>query len=503
MFNFLLKKKKKTDVLLIFCPVWHPGFPNVGLGAIDIFLRKHGIATEILDLNIETYKNAPFQARHFWDDRESYYWMRDDLITNTIVQTKINVTTLVNKILEFDAPVIAFSVNMANQKITETLTKLVKQKSPEKKIIWGGPNYANELDPGRPDYSIVDAAVIGEGEIPFIELLFLYRDGELPTHIRKEAICLNNSHVLQDEKNRIYGAQYVFNKTMFLYTPGRYIIDINKVPYPDYKGFPINKYIGQSFSFMVTRGCIFKCKFCCDHIRGLQYRYRNPESIINEISNAVKNFKKKNFVFHDSAINSKMEMLINMCELLIKHKLNKPWSCLAFPIKKMKPEVLHLMKEAGCYQISYGLESGSNQVLKLMGKPFNLETAEEVIKNTHNTGIQAKFNIITGFPGETEENHKESLEFIKRNRNYIYAIGALNTCDVLAGSILWENRYSIFTKYVEEESSFWELNDLTLDVRKKRFKEIVELTHQLNIKIEIYNQPEIYDAVINNSKTNI
>ena len=96
----------------------------------------------------------------------------------------------------------------------------------------------------------------------------------------------------------------------------------------------------------------------------------------------------------------------------------------------------------------YGIENGSNKILKLMNKQFTAELAEEVLRNTYEAGIRANFNIIIGFPGETEIELQESLDFVKRNLAFSQII-ALNVLSISKGSDLdinkdkWGIRYQM------------------------------------------------------------
>ena len=91
--------------------------------------------------------------------------------------------------------------------------------------------------------------------------------------------------------------------------------------------------------------------------------------------------------------------------------------------KEMTPALLTKMKRAGCYHLSWGLESGCQRVLDLMQKRFStLELATQVIRWTHDAGIQQGISLITGFPGETAEMFDETVAFVKEYQRYFHSV---------------------------------------------------------------------------------
>jgi len=132
-------------------------------------------------------------------------------------------------------------------------------------------------------------------------------------------------------------------------------------------------------------------------------------------------------------------MLEELCDLIVKNNIRINWSAQASIRKGMTRDFLMKLKEAGCHTLMYGIESGSNKILKLMNKQFTAELAEEVMRNTYEAGIQANFNIIIGFPGETEIEFQESVDFVKRNLEFSQII-ALNVLSISKGSDLDINK---------------------------------------------------------------
>ena len=138
------------------------------------------------------------------------------------------------------------------------------------------------------------------------------------------------------------------------------------------------------------------------------------------------------------------------------------------------------MKLAGCNVISYGIESGNDKILKLMRKTYTPELAEKVIGDTFETGIDVIFNIIVGFPTETESEFAETKDFVRRCKKYASHV-ELVTLLLLKGSYLYNN-FDEFNITSKEYSDLdwqlkWQTNDgqNTYDIRKRRLEKLLKL----------------------------
>lgn len=145
---------------------------------------------------------------------------------------------------------------------------------------------------------------------------------------------------------------------------------------------------------------------------------------------------------------------------------------------EMTPGLLNKMKKAGCKVISYGLESGSDNVLKLMRKGYTSESAERVIRDTFRAGIYTIFNIIVGYPGETEDDFNETNDFLIRNVQYANEI-AMSPLLLLKGSYIYDHAGDLGICLPDADAQLcWFTSDgqNTYEVRLRRleaYKEIV------------------------------
>ncbi len=149
-------------------------------------------------------------------------------------------------------------------------------------------------------------------------------------------------------------------------------------------------------------------------------------------------------------------------------------SALAIPRKGMDYELLCKMKEAGFYRLEYGVESGSNEVLKAMRKIFTVETAERVIRDTYRAGIKTFVYLIVGYPQETKEYFDETKEFLKRNASYIAMIKSINPLYIMAGSEIFyhSEKYNVVLPSKNSDREWYMGDKNTYDIRRNRVLEL-------------------------------
>lgn len=244
-----------------------------------------------------------------------------------------------------------------------------------------------------------DAIVIGEGERTIIELMK----------------ALANKESLAPIKGIAYGEgeKVVINERRSL------IRNIDEIPFPAYRLFPIDHYrllrmpncTNNDFIMPVLsgRGCTFTCNFCYRMDMGL--RPRSNESIIEEIKLLKQNYGVTYIAFSDELLMSSRERTAGLCNDFIKAGLNIRWDCNG-RLNYARPDVLKLMKQAGCVFINYGIEAMDDQVLKNMKKALTTQQIIKGIEATLEAGISPGFNIIFGNIGENNETLNKGVEFL-------------------------------------------------------------------------------------------
>jgi len=255
----------------------------------------------------------------------------------------------------------------------------------------------------EPEYFLrktgADALAIGEGEITAVKLV--------------EALSAGG------DLAGVKGIAYRKGDDIFVNERQPLIENIDEIEFPAWDMFPMEHYrlfrfpniSGAEFSMSVLsgRGCTFKCNFCYRMDEG--FRPRSSEAIIEEMGRLVKDYRIGYFAFQDELLMSSVKRTEEICKAMIGSGMKVKWSCNG-RLNYARPEVLRLMKEAGCVFINYGIESMDDQALKNMNKALTTKIIIKGIEATLASGISPGFNIIFGNIGENREILMKGVEFL-------------------------------------------------------------------------------------------
>ncbi|AKB43080.1 B12-binding domain-containing radical SAM protein [Methanosarcina vacuolata] len=182
----------------------------------------------------------------------------------------------------------------------------------------------------------------------------------------------------------------------------------------DIKDYFLSQSLYPEIQIFTGRGCPNRCSFCSWPVTlmGRKYRHRSSENIVDEFEYIKKDLPEVKEVFiEDDSFTIDEKLVLDVCNDLIKRKLNMVWSCNSRAT--LNYETMKLMKKAGCRLLIVGYESGSNEVLQTIKKGVN---KERMIKFTHDAkkaGLLIHGDFIIGMPGEKVETAEQTLQFIK------------------------------------------------------------------------------------------
>lgn len=268
-----------------------------------------------------------------------------------------------------------------------------------------------------------DFAVCGEGEITFSELI---------SHLKgKTDIKDINGLIYKNETGEIVS------------NPEREKIkDLNVLPFPAYDIFKMNRY--PLHRMVATRGCPFSCAWCnSSSVWDFTYRTRDVGNVIEELEMLIRDYGKKIFVFGDNSFNANLKWINRFCDSLIEKNIEILWS-VSLRADILDQETAHKMKKAGCYNVSIGIESANNEMLKHINKGTTIEKITDGIKMLKEAGIEVMSQFVMGSPHETLETIKESVEYAKTSGadySNFYAVLPYK------GTAQWD--------YVEKHGSFY------------------------------------------------
>jgi radical SAM superfamily enzyme YgiQ (UPF0313 family) len=204
--------------------------------------------------------------------------------------------------------------------------------------------------------------------------------------------------------------------------PREFIDDLDSLPFPAYDLIPdIQLYTPPPCNYqtlpvinMITsRGCPNQCSFCDHNIFGRKYRQRSAENIVGEIKQVRREYGIREIAFVDDTFLIDKKRIYRLFELLERERISFFWTCMS-RINHTDYEFLKFLKSKGCWHISFGIESGDENILKAIKKNISLAQAEQVIAWCHELGIKTKGFFIMGHPGETLETMDKTIRLACR-----------------------------------------------------------------------------------------
>ncbi|MFH0826972.1 MAG: radical SAM protein [Candidatus Omnitrophota bacterium] len=222
--------------------------------------------------------------------------------------------------------------------------------------------------------------------------------------------------------------------------PRGVVADLDRLPFPvRHLTNPAHywdiSFFGQPTAWILpSRGCSFDCIFCSQfEINQRGVRRRSPKNIVDEMEQVVKEQEVRNFVFFDETFNLSEEFVIGVCDEIIKRNLKVRWWCSARP-DLVRPDVVKRMKESGCIEMRFGIESANDEILRYLNKDTTVEKMKRGIQITKEAGMNFSLQCIFGSPQESESTIKNTMDFV-RKMNPLYV--SFNVLTPLPGSRLF------------------------------------------------------------------
>ncbi len=328
-------------------------YPPLGLLYVAGYLKEHSEhSVKIIDSQVE---------RLSWD-----------LLRGKILSAKPDVVGIT-----------AMTVTLVD--VIKTI-QIIKEINNKIKVILGGPHV--HLFPEETiSLDGVDYLVLGEGEETFKELL-------------------DN---LEDDFNLrlVRGIVYKSNGTIINTGLRPLIDDLDKIPFPARYLTPYKEYNsllskGRMVTTMFTsRGCPFKCAFCDRPHLGKTFRARSAENVVAEIEACTK-MGIYDFMFYDDTFTVNKKRVLDICNRIIEKKLDISWD-IRTRIDTVDEEILENIKKAGCQGIHYGVEAGTEKILKILNKGITISQAQKVFSLTKKYKIPILAYFMIGNPTETRE----------------------------------------------------------------------------------------------------
>jgi len=218
----------------------------------------------------------------------------------------------------------------------------------------------------------------------------------------------------------IEGLTYRARDGNIVHNPPRpFIENLDALPWPAWHLLDLNCYRlplrGNKFLMISPfRGCSYGCIFCTSHTYyGKKLRSRSTEGILEEIEYDVEKFGIKDFFFWADTFTLNKKYVEEICLGIIRRRLRISWACNS-RTDTVEASLLKLMADAGCWMISYGIESGSQKILDMAKKAVKAEKAVEAVQEAKRVGMKVVGHFILGLPGEDRQTVEETLHLVNR-----------------------------------------------------------------------------------------
>ncbi|MGQ9461264.1 MAG: B12-binding domain-containing radical SAM protein [Candidatus Bathyarchaeaceae archaeon] len=263
-------------------------------------------------------------------------------------------------------------------------------------VVMGGPHVTFLPEQTLKECEYVDVIVKGEGEKTVEELAKAVENGEPLEKVRGITFRKGN--------------QIVDNEPMPL------IKNIDEIPFPSRDLLPTDRYQvnGIKYTAMLTsRGCPFGCSFCSSsHLFGGYWRGRSPENVLEEMRIIYENHKIKNIEFVDDTFTLNQIRAEKICDGIIERGWDITWGA-SSRVDTITKKIAEKMKKAGCWILFLGIESGCQRILDAIGKRITIEQVKKAVKVVKDAGIKVLGSFIIGFPEDTVESIRQTMDFAK------------------------------------------------------------------------------------------
>lgn len=345
--------------------------PPIGLLSIASYLTKEGYKTPILDCR-ELITRYPHT--HYLE-------------------------SLLRIVKSYLTDIIGINMLTANFNQVVDIVFGIKAVVPDIKIILGGVHPSVEPDLTLKQIPEVDALCIGAGEETMLEVAEGY------------------------ELEYISGLKL---RNRNIYLPRNPEMDIDKYPYPDYSlvnqdwytqmsTYTITGWGYKGISALTSRSCPYSCKFCASDW-SKPFRYHSADYVVGLAKHLLK-LPVDVISFFDDTIAINEQRLNEICEGFIREKIFYPYTHFRWigelRANQVKPETLKLMKDAGCFHIGMGLESGSDRMLREIEKKTTVEENRQACNYIKEAGLSLGVSFMMGIPHETEEDMRATIAFMK------------------------------------------------------------------------------------------
>lgn len=304
---------------------------------------------------------------------------------------------------KFNPDMIGLSFMTPSYGKVHSLCKVLKKEFPNSMLFSGGVH--TSVMPERMIKELgLDFAVVGEAETTVAEVVRSIKNRKSLKGIKGVAFKEGNKVV----NNGPRGLVQDLDKLPF---PDRSLLNFKK-EYLVYPGV-IRGHACKSTTVMSTRGCPYHCTYCGSKLLfGTRVRYRSVKNLVAELQHLIKKYDLEGIWFADDTFTVNPKRVIDFCKMLKRNKIRLVWACQA-RVNTVSDEVLKEMKNAGCVQMDFGVESGSEKILKILKKDTNIPMIKKAFKLAKKHKIRTLATFMVNNPFETREDIEQTFKLAK------------------------------------------------------------------------------------------
>lgn len=442
-------------VLLLTAPPWSTAYPPLALAYLAQAVRSSGHSAIVRDLNIMLHDAVSQDRKVLWE-MEHYRRWHPDYKDAALPLIKAECTALLTSIFtERSADLIGISAHSGNISSTQYILRWLEEHCPGIPVVLGGTGTTSSADRiYYANFKNLAGYVVGDGELPLVSLLDLPQ-ADWPSINGFVAQNAWERPVTKAEKSKLQ--------------------TLGDLGFPTFEEFDLPRYSSGALPILLSRGCRLRCAFCNEFEHIPKYLVRTPRIVADEVAFHQRLHPPKYYHFNDLLLNGDLAALEEFCDEIIARDLRG----LSFTGQMnvntaMNVGYFEKMRRAGFVSVNFGLENMNNNVLRRMKKGYTAEEATLVLERAHAAGLRIYANYIVGFPGETEEDFRDSLANMERIAPLIHEVKNLNACSATWGSPMAQ-RPEVFKIAIPPEngSEHWYALDGSLDiaVRERRLHE--------------------------------
>lgn len=307
----------------------------------------------------------------------------------------------IKKILMFNPDIVGFTATTSGFMDAYRIAEVLKNANPGIRIVFGGVHVSALRGSILNNFPSIDYLITGEGEKAMAELASAVSLDSIQGLVYRNGSEIKDNGIPTD------------------------LCDLDSLPFPAYKmldGFPktfqpplFNYPKAPSASIISSRGCPYQCSYCDRSVFRKSFRYNSSDYLYEQMVFLKKEFNIQHIFFYDDIFTFNRKRIDEFCSLMLKKPLRMTFNC-AVRVGHIDDALIKMLKLAGCWMVSVGIESGDRNLLERHKSNMDIEEMKSTVRRLQQCGIRVKGLFMIGLPGETEESIQKTSDFIETLR---------------------------------------------------------------------------------------